>query len=64
MRRADVFVRSYPCAALAPRFFRNVIPEVPIAMCGACGHFFHEEDFEFAVLQKRACPFCRTAVEI
>ncbi len=23
-----------------------------------------EEDFEFAVLQKKVCPFCRTTVEI
>lgn len=29
----------------------------------ACNHFFHEEDWEFAVMSKEACPFCRAEVK-
>ena len=58
----QVFVRTFPCAALPCQYFRNVIPEVPVVMCHACCRFFHEADFEFAVLQKKACPFCRVPV--
>jgi intraflagellar transport protein 122 len=64
MPRPEVFVRKSMCPALPARYFRNVIPEVPISMCPSCCHFFPEEDFEFAVLQKKACPFCRSVVDI
>ena len=32
-------------------------------LCKRCNHFFHEEDWEFAVMQKGACPFCAAHVE-
>jgi intraflagellar transport protein 122 len=44
------------------RFFKNVLPEIGIALCPECDHFFHEEDFEFAVLRDGGCPFCRCNV--
>merc|ERR1711998_360323 len=40
------------------RYYRSLIPEVPIALCPSCNHFFNEDDFEFEVLQKGGCPFC------
>ena len=43
------------------RFFKNILPEIGIAMCPTCQHFFHEEDFEFSVLRDGGCPFCRSA---
>ena len=36
-----------------------MVPEIPIVLCTNCNHFFHEEDFEFASLQKKECPFCK-----
>eukprot|EP00927_Polykrikos_kofoidii_P071466 TRINITY_DN6772_c0_g1_i1.p1 TRINITY_DN6772_c0_g1~~TRINITY_DN6772_c0_g1_i1.p1 ORF type:complete len:1294 (+),score=238.21 TRINITY_DN6772_c0_g1_i1:115-3996(+) len=44
---------------LAPiRFFRSMIPEVAISVCGACGHFFHQETWELEFLQNKCCPYC------
>ena len=39
-----------------------MIPDLPITLCPHCNHFFHEEDYEFHILQKKNCPFCRVAV--
>jgi intraflagellar transport protein 122 len=39
-------------------FYRSMIPEVAIAVCGACGHFFHQETWELEFLQNKACPYC------
>ena len=44
---------------MRPRRFKSVVPEIPIVVCTNCNHFFHEEDFEFASLQKKECPFCK-----
>lgn len=56
----QVFVQkfSHPCERA--RFFRNMIPDVPVSLCACCNKFFHQEDFEFSVLQKGHCPFCRS----
>jgi len=43
---------------LPVRFYRSLIPEVAIAVCGSCGHFFHQETWELEVLQHSCCPYC------
>mmetsp|Transcript_102146 Transcript_102146/g.284436 ORF Transcript_102146/g.284436 Transcript_102146/m.284436 type:complete len:1297 (+) Transcript_102146:78-3968(+) len=40
------------------RFYRSMIPEVAIAVCGSCGHFFHQETWELEFLQNKCCPYC------
>ena len=40
-------------------YYRNMLPDVPIVLCHSCNHFFHEEDWELAVMSKGKCPFCR-----
>ncbi len=62
MNKSEVFVVRYNTRALATRYYRSVIPGLPITFCAHCKHFFHEEDFEFHVLQKQQCPFCRVHV--
>lgn len=44
------------------RFVKNVLPEIGVALCPECNHFFHEEDFEFEALRSGGCPFCRSNV--
>jgi len=39
------------------------MPDVPVVMCNSCNHFFHEEDWEFAVMQKKACPYCGSPID-
>merc|ERR1719237_257020 len=43
---------------LSIRFYRSMIPEVAIAVCVACGHFFHQETWELEFLQNKCCPYC------
>ncbi len=40
---------------------RNMLPEIAIAISQSCHRFFHLEDFEFAYLSNKACPFSRRA---
>ena len=32
-------------------------------LCHSCNHFFHEEDWDMAVMQKGCCPFCKAPVD-
>jgi Zn finger protein HypA/HybF involved in hydrogenase expression len=41
-----------------PRYFRNMLPEVALAACPHCAHFFHAEELELEVLKTDACPVC------
>lgn len=60
LKPEETFIQKWPIPGLRHRYYRNMIPEVPVVMCYSCNHFFHMEDFEFAVLQKGKCPFCAT----
>ncbi len=63
MKKEEVFVRKFGTRAMKCQYFRSVIPDLPITLCPSCNHFFHEEDFEFHLLQKKSCPFCRTQTD-
>lgn len=41
------------------RYFRNMLPDIPIAVSQPAGHFFLEEDFELGLLKEGTCPFSR-----
>lgn len=41
------------------RYFKNMIPEVGIALSQSCQMFFHEEDYEFMFLKEGGCPISR-----
>ncbi|CAD7973371.1 unnamed protein product [Amoebophrya sp. A25] len=49
--------------SIGPKFFKNVIPEMPISMCPSCGHFFHSQAWEKETLAKGKCPFCGFSVD-
>jgi intraflagellar transport protein 122 len=63
MPSSEVFVRRLPDTRSKVQYYRSVIPDLPITLCNNCHHFFHEEDYEFHVLQQKTCPFCRILVE-
>lgn len=55
IKRDDVYMIEK-----SSRYFKNVIPEIGIAVCQNCHSFFHEEDYEYMCLQEGACPVCET----
>uniref|UniRef100_H2Z1N3 Intraflagellar transport protein 122 homolog n=1 Tax=Ciona savignyi TaxID=51511 RepID=H2Z1N3_CIOSA len=58
LSRGDVFIRRW-AAPLRFQYFKNLMPEVAVAMCDSCFQMFHADDYELMVLQKQCCPFCR-----
>ncbi|KAL0279839.1 UNVERIFIED_CONTAM: hypothetical protein PYX00_001315 [Menopon gallinae] len=56
---AAVFVCRRP-QPLRYRFYKNVMPDLPIVICQSCHKAFHMDDYELQVLQKGHCPFCRS----
>ena len=63
MEKGDVFVVQPPDPQLPWEFYRNMLPDVPLVLCHGCNHFFHEEDWEVALMQEDVCPFCRMTVK-
>jgi len=63
MKKHEVFARPWPTGRTGHQYFKSMIPDIPIASCSHCRHFFHQEDFEFHVSQKKSCPFCRAHIE-
>ena len=59
MEASEVFVVQWGTSARPTEYYRNMLPDVPIVLCHSCNHFFHEEDWEFSVMSKGVCPFCR-----
>ena len=35
------------------------MPEIAVAVSQPCNRFFHLEDFEFAYLSSKSCPYSR-----
>ena len=58
MKKEEVFVIKSLSPGVRSKFYRNMTPDIAVAMCMTCEHFFHEEDFEFIYLQEVKCPAC------
>mmetsp|Transcript_40077 Transcript_40077/g.89958 ORF Transcript_40077/g.89958 Transcript_40077/m.89958 type:complete len:1284 (-) Transcript_40077:23-3874(-) len=62
LRAEEVYVVDFSkfSPLLAVKFYRSMIPELSIALCADCCHFFHQETWELEFLQNKCCPFCRS----
>jgi intraflagellar transport protein 122 len=61
MPRSTVYYHSGSVPGLRGKFYKNMMPDIPVALSQHCGRFFHEEDFEFTWLKEKQCPYCRVA---
>ncbi|PRP80717.1 hypothetical protein PROFUN_11590 [Planoprotostelium fungivorum] len=61
MRRTEVFVKRWNSVGVRNQYYKLMVPEVPVILCPSCYHFFHEEDYEVASMQKHRCPVCRVS---
>ncbi len=41
------------------KHYKNMIPDIGVAVCNKCCKFFHDVEYEFAFLRDGACPYCR-----
>jgi len=58
MNPAHVFIRKFG-SSVKTRYFKTVMPDIPLAQCPNCCKIFYEDDFDLAVLKFNGCPFCR-----
>jgi intraflagellar transport protein 122 len=59
MKRSEVFVCRPSTNFKRATFYRNMLPEIAIAISQPCHRFFHLDEFEFAFLSNRACPYSK-----
>lgn len=59
MKRDQVFIVDWKTPGVRPKYFRNMVPDIPIAQCPRCQQFFHEQEYEYECLAQGGCPFCR-----
>lgn len=61
MRYEEVFIVDYSkfCDKIPRRYFKNVVPDVPITMCENCCKFFIQDDYEYSYVEQGHCPFCK-----
>eukprot|EP01038_Epipyxis_sp_PR26KG_P005400 gene5400-7484_t len=59
IKRSEVFVCRPSSKEKRATFYKNMLPEIPIAISQPCHRFFHLEDFEFAYLSEQKCPYSR-----
>lgn len=59
MKRSEVFVCRPSSSTKRATFYRNMLPDIAIAISQPCHRFFHLEDFEFAYLSSKSCPYSR-----
>lgn len=58
MNRTEVFI-CHSNTRKKTLFYRNMLPEIAIAVSQPCCRFFHLEDFEMAYLSHLSCPYSR-----
>ncbi|KAG4084721.1 WD40-repeat-containing domain protein [Neocallimastix lanati (nom. inval.)] len=59
MNKHDVFMKKWNKKCIPIKFYKSVLTEISITVCPVCNHFFESTEYEFSLLQKQACPFCR-----
>ena len=57
--RAEVFCCAPRQPGLRATYYKSAIPDVHMALSQPCNRFFHEDDFEYAVLKEGKCPYSR-----
>ena len=57
--RAEVFCCKPRQPGLRATYYKSAIPDVHMALSQSCHRFFHEDDFEYAVLKEGKCPYSR-----
>lgn len=58
MKTAQVLVRKWPCPHIPHQYFRLLDTDLPVTV-GSCGHFFEEDEYEMAALERGCTPFAR-----
>lgn len=57
----SVFVEEWPSDSIPRKYYKCLFSDHQIAQCKTCNHFFHAEDFEFALLNtNNCCPICQS----
>jgi intraflagellar transport protein 122 len=59
LTREEVYVCKPMVKGMRMSFFKNMIPDIAVAISQPCHRFFNEEDFEFVYLKNGACPVSR-----
>lgn len=59
LRRSEVFLAPASTKGVRAKFYRNILPDLPVAFSPAAGRFFQLDDFELAYLTQKSCPFSR-----
>jgi len=59
MKRGEVYVCKPSSNRKRATFYRNMLPDIAIAISQPCHRFFHLEDFEFSYLSEQNCPYSR-----
>jgi intraflagellar transport protein 122 len=59
MKRGEVYICHPDSKDKRATFYKNMLPEISIAISQPCSRFFHLEDFEFAYLSTRSCPYSK-----
>ena len=60
LKRDEVYICKPIIEGMRYRFYKNMIPDISVAVSQPCHRFFNEEDFEFVYLRDAACPFSRS----
>ncbi len=59
IKRSEVFVCRPSTSGKRATFYKNMLPDISIAISQPCHRFFHLEDFEFEYLSEKRCPYSR-----
>jgi len=56
----EVFIVDYSRFSpfLPTKYYRSMIPDIPVTLCKECGQFFHQETWELEYLKTGKCPYC------
>lgn len=60
---SEVLIKQWPWP-IVPQYYKSLLPELPISLCPSCFQLFHSDDYDLHLLQKNACPFCRSPIDI
>ena len=61
MKLEEVFVEDLTeySKKFPRKYYKNMVPDIPLIECEKCSKIFLLDEYEFAFLEKKCCPFCR-----
>ena len=60
----DIYIRKWNKNCISMEFYLKLDNDQDVILCDNCNRFFNEDEWEFNLIEKSSCKFCRISHQV